>query len=590
MSTDAGYTYATAWDYTAGAIVTTDTTINPKGVFTKNGLSGENGALGASLTANNLNVDNDMIYTKVQGNAENGVMTIDGYLTVASTNTDDATKSCSPQGGGIVISQLSTGKIITIAGASSNTAAGELMCSVKSTEYGKYNDGYNGRIILKSDNCTYNAPTGVNVIPFTKDNAPAKYYVRAEVDGYAIKIWYGLSAETIDLSKPTYYIDDIYSKFLKLSNGHNGGYHWTKPTGSGIKGTENFPFYAGDTADGSYKGTGSDIVLGFTSFYNYQANTRSVTVENGNVTYTPDTELASYNVKFGDNEEISVKKGTLVRDVAPALANPTVEGTTYTGTYYNYIPEQEVTADTTIDTATITTAYGIPTTSADAPWVGTGQAWDTTTVGDVGKGTFTMKSTFTCWATGTDSRPQGAGFAIRQLSTGKIIQVSPNFQYDSLILSIAGAEKMNGAGANGWSHRIAVSPTNKASANKSFSARNTFTSLETAVKYDMMMTVDGYTIKVWIGDVGTTFDPAKPNYVINDVYTNFKNELAYSNKDNNWYKGSRGDKLFPFFLDTSDGMYKGTNAMACVGLTTMSDKTGYTLHENTTFSYTPDAE
>ena len=275
MSTDAGYTYATAWDYAEGAVVTTDTTINPKGVFTANGLSGENGALTATCgnENGNFNVNEHMIYTKTVGDAENGVFEAEGFLTVKYNGNTH-------QGGGIRITQLSTGKVITFALGNNKTNSSELMASVNPT-----GDGWDGRIILNASNVdAYNAPTGENAIAFTSDGSEVTYYVRAEVDGYSVKLWYGKDASTIDLNNPTFYIKDIYSKFRDLTNGHGGGYVWSD------EGVKKFPFYAGETSDGNYQGTGSDIAIGFTAFYHGGGTDNQTTLTNGKITYTANTD------------------------------------------------------------------------------------------------------------------------------------------------------------------------------------------------------------------------------------------------------------------------------------------------------------
>jgi polyhydroxyalkanoate synthesis regulator phasin len=99
-----GFSYAKSWNYTAGAVVTAETTVSANYLVTGNDLEGENDSLTKSLSASNLNCDDELLYTQVVGDATKGVFVISGDVTLASSTTVEADKnSARAHGAGITI-------------------------------------------------------------------------------------------------------------------------------------------------------------------------------------------------------------------------------------------------------------------------------------------------------------------------------------------------------------------------------------------------------------------------------------------------------------------------------------------------------
>ncbi len=255
-SEDDGYIHATGgWAYEDGAVVTEITLIKPKGVFTANGLSGANGALTASKSGEKtVNVADEFVYTEVNGDSTIGKFIAEGNITLNTQagGTGEAV--------GISIKQLSTGKFITLISRQYDIFV--------STAGG---DGYANRHQISATN-----PLADGTIAFAQ-NSPKTVYVRAEIDGYAIKIWIAPNTD-IDLAKPNYVIEDIYKAYRKDT--YNNNNQWSGKVENA------FPFYAGNSSDGNYTGNGNDIAIGFAACFTHTSTGSTIEVTNGKVTYT----------------------------------------------------------------------------------------------------------------------------------------------------------------------------------------------------------------------------------------------------------------------------------------------------------------
>ncbi len=183
------------------------------------------------------------------------------------------------QGMGFILKQMSTGKFITM--EPSYQTGGELLIQVSS------GNGWPTRACLPAKINTF----GENLFNFntaTKEN-PAKYYMRAEVEGYNWKIWIGKSKETIDFSMPTWIVNmyDFLSSDAS-KNGHGSGSQWSGNTDNNKNREDKFPFIM-DTADGKYKAESSSsydagvVALGYVCFGD--GSTKGGKIENGSINY-----------------------------------------------------------------------------------------------------------------------------------------------------------------------------------------------------------------------------------------------------------------------------------------------------------------
>jgi len=340
------------------------------------------------------------------------------------------------------------------------------------------------------------------------------------------------------------------------------------------------------------------------------------TVSNASVEYIKDSDLKEYTVTIAA-KQYTIREGENVMQSllkAGFKPNPTKQSD---GSYKGWaldishtaVMSDEFIAKTDNSNPAYLNKIAVQTSNActsnnmvkdGTEWTGSTQKYNTSWVGNIGTDVFKMKSTFTSWATESssvtlaNSRFQGAGFAIRQLSTGKIIQITPDFTHGQLAVAMAGVhDKKIGTsynltitGGNGWRYRRSINTYGaggKPELGKDLFAYGIGEEGKNYA-YDMQVVVDGYNIKVWIGAVGTKFDDALPNFDFN-YYTWFKDRNQYASPTAGWAISTGnyilGVDKFPFFMDTYDGLFLSEGSLACVGFTSMGDGTAHVITSGT---------
>ncbi|MBO5224710.1 MAG: carboxypeptidase regulatory-like domain-containing protein [Clostridia bacterium] len=257
--------------------------------------------------------------TDTIGDATKGKFFIEGNFTAwGGYNAKNEWKR--HQGAGFVLKQMATGKMITI--EPSYQTNSELLIQVSE------GNGWNTRATLGAKN----APTGENAISFqteavaSKTN-PAKYYMRAEVEGYVWKIWIGKDESTIDFSKPTWEVD-MYAHLSTAPGGHGSGSQWSGNSNATKNREDKFPFIA-DTADGKYKAEGSNtwsagnICMGYVAFGD-AGTAGGCIVSNGSINYVSYDEITAVakSEALAEIEEYATSLSFTLTDVekAPIIA------------------------------------------------------------------------------------------------------------------------------------------------------------------------------------------------------------------------------------------------------------------------------
>ena len=208
--------------------------------------------------------ENDAVIwdTDTVGDVNKGKMTIEGDYSVYGDKH---------QGGGFVIKQMSTGKYMTIM---MDYSAASLILSLSA------GNGFTMRQYLHNWNDYKkgyaDAQNNLTWGTTTKD-APLTYYMKAELEGYNLKIWVAKSKATVE-ANPNF-VMNIYEAY---KNGNGGG---GSAAGFGDAELAAFPFLAdidGNTAQSSKAYESGVVALG----YAYCGDkTRGGSISNGSINY-----------------------------------------------------------------------------------------------------------------------------------------------------------------------------------------------------------------------------------------------------------------------------------------------------------------